>query len=131
MNEAEAIVAFQGYLSLSYVVIFGYVSFLSGFLVMSYLVAHKLTSSMVGIIVTLFTAVCVVLIANLQFIRNDFSSLTAYILEQMAAGNLDLPWFGNNPTEVSGAISALLFIATVGGYFGCLAFFFLQRRSKR
>ena len=130
MTEAEAIAAFQGFLAQIYVLIFGYVSLLSGFLVMSYLVAHKLTSSLVSIIVALFTAVCAVLIINLQFLRNDFSSLNTYILEQMASGNLDLPWFGNNPSWASGIVTALLSIATVGGYFGCLVFFFVQRRSR-
>ena len=131
MSEAEVITAFQGYLAQIYTVIFGYVSLLSGFLVMSYLVAHKLTNSMVGIIFALFTAVCVVLIINLQFLRTDFSSLQAYILEQMASGSLDLPWYGNNPAWAGDILTALLLIATVGGYVGSLAFFFVQRRSRR
>ena len=74
MTEAELITAFQGYLGEINAVLFGYISFISGFLIMSYLVANKLSKFLSIIVLALFTTASGVLILRLLFLRNDFSS---------------------------------------------------------
>jgi hypothetical protein len=96
MTEAELITAFQGYLGEINAVLFGYISFISGFLIMSYLVASKLSNLLSIIVLALFTTASGVLILRLLFLRNDFSSLYQYILQQIQAGKLELPWIGSN-----------------------------------
>ena len=83
MNEAELITAFHGYLGEINAVLFGYISFISGFLIMSYLVAARLSRFLSIVVLALFTTTSGVLILRLLFLRNDFSSLYQYILRQV------------------------------------------------
>jgi hypothetical protein len=129
MNEADLIATFHGYLAAIDTLFFGYVSVLSAFLIMSYLVADKLTAILTTIVLALFTAVCGVLITRLSFLRNDFESLYSYIIQQKASGNIDLSWFGMNPELGTQILTYLVFVVTVGGYLGCIAFFFFQRNA--
>ena len=97
MTEAELIASFHGYLGEINAVLFGYISFISGFLIMSYLVASKLSRLLAGIVLLLFTTASGVLILRLTFLRNDVTSLYQYILQQVQSGQVDIPWIGTNP----------------------------------
>ena len=130
MTEAELITAFQGYLGEINAILFGYISFISGFLIMSYLVADKLSRFLSAIVLALFTTASGVLILRLFFTRNDFASLYAYILQEKNAGNLDLAWIGTNPAWGPQVITFLEVATTVGGFVGCIAFFLFQRRNR-
>ena len=130
MTEAELVAAFHSYLAAVDSEMFGYVSLLSGFLVMSYLVAVKLNAILAWIVLLLFTATCGVIVTRLSFLRTDFESLYSYILQQKNAGTIDLPWFGTNPAWGPQILGYLMFAVTVGGYLGCIAFFFFQRRNR-
>ena len=129
MTEAELMSSIHGYQAGIDTIFFGYVSVLSGFLIMSYFAANKLATSLSAIVLALFTVVCGVLITRLSYMRNDFEALYTYIVQQQASGNLDIPWFGTNPSFGAELISYLIYFVTVGGYLGCIAFFFFQRRS--
>ncbi len=75
MTEAELVAAFQGYLELTYQILFGYVSLISGFLVMSYLVADKITRLLAMISVLLFSIVSALLVFGIFLNRNDAGQL--------------------------------------------------------
>lgn len=129
MSEAELIASFHGAVSLNSDIFFGYVSLMSGFLVVCYLVAHKLPRSLASIVVALFSVVSALLILRLFFNGNDASALMAHMQEQQQLGNLDMAGFGSNPRWAAPAVISLEVLATIGGYLGCIAFFFFRRRS--
>ena len=129
MSEAELIATFQGYLSETTQLVFGYISVMSGFLIMSYLVAHKIPRSLAAIVLGLFSAVSAVLMFRIFLNRTDTRSIVAYILEQKELGNFDLPWFGSNPWWAVEMLTYFEIAATLGGFFGCVAFFLYKRRS--
>ena len=91
---------------------------MSGFLIMSHLLAQKIPRSLAVVVLGLFSAV---LMFRLYLIRTDTRQLMLYIHEQKHLGNLDLPWFGFNPTWA---------LAILGGFVGCIAFFFYRRKTK-
>jgi hypothetical protein len=130
MTEAELIAAFHGYLGEINAVLFGYISFISGFLIMSYLVASKLSKLLSTIVLALFTTASGVLILRLLFLRNDFSSIYQYILQQTQAGNLELPWIGTNPAWGTQLLTYLEVATLVGGFVGCIAYFLSQRTKQ-
>jgi len=130
MTEAELITAFHGYLGEINAVLFGYISFISGFLIMSYLVASKLSKLLSIIVLALFTTASGVLILRLLFLRNDFSSLYQYILQQTQSGSLELPWIGTNPAWGTQLLTYLEVATLVGGFVGCIAYFLLQRTEQ-
>jgi hypothetical protein len=130
MTEAELITAFHGYLGEINSVLFGYISFISGFLIMCYLVASKLSKLLSLIVLTLFTTASGVMILRLLFLRNDFSSLYQYILQQTQSGHLELPWIGTNPAWGTQLLTFLEVATLVGGFVGCIAYFILQRTKQ-
>ena len=131
MSEAELIEAFLDYNSEVNTVLFGYVGVISAFLVLSYLVADKLPRVLAAIVLSLFTAASGVMISRLLLLRNDLEALYLYLLQHMASGNLDIPWFGSNPAWAPGVLTVFELGATVGGFFACIGFFVYQRRSVR
>lgn len=130
MTEAELITAFHGYLGEINAVLFGYMSFISGFLIMSYLVAAKLSRFLSIIVLTLFTTASGVLILRSLFLRNDLSSLYQFIMRQTQSGNLELPWIGTNPAWGTQLLTLLEIATLVGGFVGCIAYFLLQRKRQ-
>ncbi len=130
LNEAELIETFQSYVSLLDSQILGFISLLSGFIVLSYLVADKLTSTLIGILIALYTVASGIFIARMAFLRRDFAALHAHILDLQASGAIDVPWFGSNPHWASEVISYLIWGVTFGGYLGSVLFFFVQRNRK-
>ena len=130
MTEAELISAFHGYLGEINAVLFGYISFISGFLIMSYLVAAKLSKFLSIIVLALFTTASGVLILRLLFLRNDFSSLYQYILRQTQSGNLEIPWIGTNPAWGTQLLTYLEVATLAGGFIGCITYFLFQRRKQ-
>jgi hypothetical protein len=130
MTEAELINSFQGYLGEINAVLFGYISFISGFLIMSYLVADKLSKFLSIIVLALFTTASGVLILRLLFLRNDFSSLYQYILVQTQSGNLELPWIGTNPAWGTLLLTYLEVATLVGGFIGCITYFMIKRTKQ-
>ncbi|MDA1369131.1 MAG: hypothetical protein O2971_00005 [Proteobacteria bacterium] len=127
MNEAEAISALTGFISEINSTYIDYISVISAFLIMSYFAAHKLNAKLMYVVVVLFTIVAGNIIFSLFLLNNDLDHLYAYIIEQKLAGTYDLPWFGMNPEWASPTLTALQVFSTIGGYLGCIFFFFYQR----
>lgn len=128
MNEADLMVTFQGYLSLTNQLFFGYVSLLSGFLVMSYLVADKISSFLASISVALFSIVSALLLLGVFLSRNNAEHLIAFMRTQAQRGELNLDWLGYNPSWAADVMSILYIIATFGGYLASVAYFFYKRK---
>jgi len=130
MNEGELVTAFHGYVGLSNQIFFGYVSLMSGFLVMSYLVAEKISAFLASIAVILFSVVSTLLIFGIFLNRNDAEELMAHMLTKAGSGALDLAWLGSNPSWAAPVMTILYIVATVGGYFACISYFFYKRRPR-
>ena len=130
MNEGELVAAFQGYLALTNQIFFGYISLISGFLVMCYLVADKISAFLASITVALFSVVSTLLIFGVFLNRNDAEELMTHMLTQDQLGNLDLVWLGSNPAWSATIMTILYIVATIGGYFACIAYFFYKRRNS-
>ena len=129
MSEAELYSAFHGALGAANTTLFGYVSLMSGFLVMSYLGAHRLPAFLASIVVALFSLVSGLLIFQIFLNRNDAQAIASYMFEEKQSGNLDLSWFGSNPFWATTINQYLMLAVAVGGFLGCIAFFFYQRRA--
>ena len=129
MTEAELVAAFQSYLELTYQILFGYVSLISGFLVMSYLVADKISRLLAMISVLLFSIVSALLVFGIFLNRNDAGQLMEHMRHGTQSGALDLPWLGTNPAWAASVSSLLFLVVTIGGYLACVAYFFYQRRG--
>jgi len=132
MNESELISAFHGSVELNSQVFFGYISLMSGFLVMAWLAAHKLPSVLAAIVVALFSVVSALLVFRLYLNGSDAAALMSYMMAQQELGNMDFAGFGSSPQIAPAAfVVALEMLSTVGGFLGCIAFFFYRRRSAR
>ena len=126
MTEAEIFTAFSNLAATYSTLFFGFVSLMSGFLIMSYLAANKLPMTLASIVLALFSMVSGSLIFRMNLTRNNIEALMSHVVEQKAMGNLDLPWFPLNPA--GSAVAYLEIAATVGGFIGCIVFFFYQRK---
>ena len=131
MSEAELYASLHLALGATTSILFGYMSLISGFLFMSYLVAHKLNAFLASIVIALFSIASALLITRMAFFRSDASAIISYMQEQKQSGNLDLSWWGTVPAWAAPVIGGLEVAVTVGGYLGCLAFFFYQRKTAR
>jgi len=131
MNESELISAFHGSVELNSQVFFGYVSLMSGFLVMAWLAARKLPSVLAAIVVTLFSVVSALLVFRLYLNGSDATALMSHMMAQQESGAMDFAGFGSSPVGAAPIVMVLEMLSTVGGYLGCIAFFFYRRRPMR
>ena len=131
MSEAELYSALHDALGAANTIVFGYVSLMSGFLIMSYLAAHRLPAFLATIVIALFSVVSGLLIFQIFLNRNDAQEIVSYMYEQKFSGNLDLSWWGSNPAWAATINQYLVVGVTVGGFLGCIAFFFYRRRVSR
>jgi len=131
MPEYEALSLFLQYVGQSLQVMVAYVSIVSAFLVMSYFAAGRLSSSLVAIVLALFTFVSLLLMMQMYLLRHDTVLLYQFLLEQKARGDMNLAWFGTNPAWTPRLLGYLYQLVGVGGYLGTLGFFFFQRSHSR
>ena len=127
MTEYEGAALFIEYLNTSIQLVLAYVSILSAFLVMSFFAAEKLTKGLLGIVLILFSLVCIMLIMQIDLTRSDMAALYIY-LQQFSGASLE--WFGTNPSWAIRILTYLHYLVTLGGYVGCIVFFFWQRSIK-
>jgi hypothetical protein len=130
MTEYEGVALFIEFVNISIQIVLAYVSVLSAFLVMSYFAAGKLHPWLIIIVIVLFTLVCLLLLAQLTFVRNDMGQLYQYLVAQSSDGTIDVPWLGTNPAWGIKVLTILHVLVTIGGYIGCIAFFVYQRRGS-
>ena len=127
MTEAEAVMTFREFVGESNQLLFGYISVVSAFLVMSYFAAEKLHNLLAVIILAIFSAVALLLIFQVYLLNIDIDNLYAYIYTQKTSGVYELSWFGQNPAWSARVLTVLQVLSTLGGYIGCMVFFFYQK----
>ena len=110
--------------------LFGYISILSAFLIMSYFAASKLNSGLASIVLVLFSLACLMLIIQFNFMKTDMQHLYRHIVELKAAGDPTVDWFGQNPPWSISVLTIIQNLVTIGGYIGCLLFFFSKKRNR-
>jgi hypothetical protein len=130
MTEAEAVMTFREFVGESNQLLFGYISVVSAFLVMSYFAAPRLNNFLSSIVLTLFSVVAFLFIFQIYLFNNDIDQLYAFIYSQKDSGVYELSWFGQNPAWSARLLSLLHVLSTLGGYIGCMAFFFYQKRHR-
>lgn len=131
MTAYEAIDLLQQYISETNQLQFGYFSILSAFLVMSYLISHKLNYVLITIILVLFTAFVLNFVFQIYALNLELDNLVAYISEQKNIGNYDIPWSSSEGSVTPIMLTIIQTTSTLGGYLGCIAFFFFQRHQKQ
>ena len=130
MTEYEAISLFNDFFGNLIQILFGYVSVLSAFLVMTFFASHKISKFLVALVLFLFTFVCLMLILQFNFVKIDIRNLYLHILELQAQSGSSSNWFGTVPTWAISIQTWAQNIVTIGGYFGCILFFFYKRNRQ-
>lgn len=82
------------------------------------------------IVVTLFSLVCLLLITQMNLLRSDMETLYTYIIDLKGSGRSGLSWFGENSPLFVANIDTIINLVTLGGFIGCLGFFFYTRNRK-
>lgn len=131
MTEYEAISLFNEIFSNLVQVLFGYISILSAFLVMSYFAADKLNKVLAAIVITLFTLFAIMLVIQFNFLRIDLLNIYEVILNIQSSSSEGNVWFGNTPLWMVNIQTIVQNLITIGGYFGCLAFFYYQKATSK
>jgi hypothetical protein len=129
MTGYEAVSLFFEIANTATTLLVSYISVLSAFLIMSFFAADKLSNILITIVLSLFSLTCVLLIIQINLTRNDMSSLYGYILELRNTGVNGLQWFGVNPSMFVDNVPFILNIITIGGYLGCIVFFFYKKNA--
>ncbi len=130
MTAYEASELFLGYLNTYFQFMIGYVSILSAFLVVSYVAAQKLNKLLSSLVVALFSLVSLMLIIQINFIRNDFTELNRYLSRLKDIDPDSLIWFGTNPLWMVEVLTYITNTVLFGGFIGCIGFFLYQRQAK-
>ena len=130
MTEHEAASLFYQLAEISNNQLLGYISLLSAFLVMSYFAATKISRALMIIVVTLFSFVCLLLITQMNLLRGDMETLYVYILDLKGSGLSGLSWFGESSPFFVANIDTIMNLVTLGGFIGCLGFFFYTRNRR-
>ena len=130
MTGYEAISLFYEIANTATTLLVTYISVLSAFLIMSFFAADRLSNVLIGLVLSLFTLTCVLLTIQINLTRNDMASLHAYIMELRSTGLNELQWFGQNPSLFVDNVPLTLNIVTIGGYLGCMVFFFYKKKAE-
>lgn len=130
MTEYEAYDTIMSIASETFSLMFGYFSLVFGFLVMSHMAANKLSSSLVVVVLGLYTLASLIICMNFYALNVDLDNLYIYMLDQKQSGVYDLSWFGVNPPWVPRMLTGLQVLLGLGGYIGSI-FFFMQTRRHR
>ncbi len=131
MTAAEATSLFYELVGILDSILFGYISILSAFLFMSYFAAAKLNGWLMAIVLVLFSLTCLMFIMQFNFIKTDMENLFRYVFELKTSGDATLTWFGHNPAWTVRSQTIIQNLVTIGGYLGCIVFFFYQKSFKR
>ena len=129
MTAHEASGLFLEYLNTYSAFMFGYVGILTAFLVMSYAAAHKLNKLLAVLVVTLFSLVCVMLIIQINFLRNDLTGLYVYLVELKGTNPESLVWFGTNPAWMPIVLTWVNNTVSLGGFAASISYFLYQRQT--
>ena len=134
MTDYELVNLFQLHLTNVQTAVMNYVALLFAFLIAAYLIADKLESSMVFIVVGLFTLVVLQQTGPIIGTGYDFAAIAGQIATRAADDPTGLGWHGTATPFGATAVAvtrftagAVMFVSYIGGVF----FFFHQRRVGR
>lgn len=96
---------------------------------MSYAAAHKLNKLLAVLVVTLFSLVCVMLIIQINFLRNDLTGLYVYLVELKGTNPESLVWFGTNPAWMPIVLTWVNNTVSLGGFAASISYFLYQRQT--
>jgi len=130
MTAYEASELFLQYLNTYFQFMLGYVGILSGFLVMCYVAADKLNNMLSALVIALFSLVSIMLLIQINFLRNDFEGLNKYLFEIQALDPSSMVWFGTNPLWMVSILTIITNAVLFGGFIGCIGYFVYQRAER-
>ena len=130
MTPHDAAELLLGYISGYNQLMYGYIGVLSAFLVMCFAAADKLNRMLCVLVLSLFSLVCIMLIFQMNLIRNDMSGMYQYLLSMKDSEPESLIWFGTNPNWAVPVLTVITNLVSFGGFLGCIAFFFYQRSTS-
>jgi len=130
MTEYEAISLFNEIFSNLVQVLLAYISIMSAFLVMCYFAAAKLNRVLATIVIALFSLSALMLIIQVNFLRTDLLNVYEVILNVQSMNADGNVWFGNTPLWTMQIQTVVQNLITIGGYFGCIVFFYYQRATN-
>ncbi len=135
MTDYELITFFYEGVNSLQVAFMNYVAVLFAFLIAAYLVAARLESSMVFIIVGLFTLVILQQSVTLVGFGYDVAALLSQIAARASEDPTGVGWHGG-ATPLAGAVGAPVLrfsgaVIMIFSYIGGLVFFFHQRHVGR
>ncbi len=128
MTDYSLIATFHASLELLSQTIMDYASVLFAFIVAGYLIGDKLKSSMVVILVILFTAMAFSQFINMYYLQSDLAAISEYMVRRTNEGLFTLPNL-QMAQHSGGFYHVFLKVAIIGSYFAALIFFFHQRRT--
>lgn len=71
------------------------------------------------------------LIIQVNFLRTDLLNIYTVILNIQSSNVDGNVWFGNTPPWTMQVQSVVQNLITIGGYFGCIVFFYYQRAANK
>ena len=134
MSDYEVLDLFYVIIEALQASVMNYVAVLFAFLIASYLIADKLESSMVFVVVGLFTVVVFQQASPIIGFGNDMAGIGNLIGMRAAVDSSTLSWHGAAQPWGSAAIYTLQYAAIAVlfcSYIGALVFFFHQRHVGR
>jgi len=130
MTAYEASELFLGFLNTYFQFMLGYVSILSAFLIMVFAARDKIGRFLSILVLGLFSLVCLMLIIQINLLRNDFTQLNLFLFELKESNPAALAWFGTNPSWLVNMLTRITNIVLFGGYAGCIAYFLYQQQAS-
>lgn len=131
MTDYEMAYLFNDNINILITLLMSFSSVVFAFLVAGNIVAHKLKSSMVLLVIALFTIASSILIFLMNRFGNQFANIATLMREAVENGSSSLGW---HPITYEPAVLPLFLMVTFQTlmillYIGALIFFFHQRRE--
>ena len=132
MTDYELYSAFAETWSVIWLIFATYLTVTFAFLVAGHLVSHSLKSTMVALIVGLYSLVALWCTFGINRWVTTAAAMTQEVRRAVEAGESTLGWttMATTPAAVTWAIPLVLLVITLGAYAGAVVFFFHQRRTR-
>jgi general stress protein CsbA len=132
MSDYELVSVLIEYINTTWAIFATYVSVVFAFLVAGYFAAKKLASTMVSLVITLYTLVVIWSVFALNRNVASIGAATDEIKRVVREGESSLSWvpLTSTPDFLSSAMPIMVTGLAVVAYVGSLLFFFHQRKDN-
>ena len=132
MTDYELVSIFLELVNTLWMIFATYVSIVFAFIVASYLVAQRLTSTVVSLVITLYTLVSIWAIWGVRQNSINISATVGEMSRRTLDGRASLDWLPilDMPDNMRTIIPGLITLVTVVIFAGSVVFFFYERRIK-